>query len=80
MYGPPLDRQTIKLRGFWSARKLYRLSDRHLAEHTRISASFGGYMGVVSSARLFPTAVNLSFLDRSRCFFFQVAAQLSSRG
>jgi hypothetical protein len=27
-----------------------------------------------------PTAVNLSFLDRSRCFFFQVASHLWSRG
>jgi hypothetical protein len=27
-----------------------------------------------------PTAVNLSFLDRRHCFFFQVFPQLSSRG
>jgi hypothetical protein len=27
-----------------------------------------------------PTAVNLSFLDRGRYFFFQVAPHLSSRG
>jgi hypothetical protein len=26
------------------------------------------------------TAVNLRFLDQSRCFFFQVTPQLSSRG
>jgi hypothetical protein len=27
-----------------------------------------------------PTAVNLSFLDRSRYFFFQIAPHLSSQG
>jgi hypothetical protein len=37
--------------------------------------------GVAWSARRIPTAVNLSFQDRSRYFFIQVAApQLSSRG
>jgi hypothetical protein len=34
---------------------------------------------LVSSADA-PTAVNLSFLDRNRCFFFQLAPPLSWRG
>jgi hypothetical protein len=36
--------------------------------------------GVAWSAQRIPTAVNLGFLDRSRCFSIQVAPQLSSRG
>jgi hypothetical protein len=36
--------------------------------------------GVAWSAQLIPKVVNLSFLDRSRYFFLQVAPHLSSRG
>jgi hypothetical protein len=36
--------------------------------------------GVAWSAQWIPTAINLGFLDRSRCFFIQVAPQLSSWG
>jgi hypothetical protein len=39
-----------------------------------------GKRGIAWSARRFPTAVNLGFLDRNRYFFFQVAPRLSSRG
>jgi hypothetical protein len=39
-----------------------------------------GIEGVAWSAQRIPAAVNLSFQDRSRYFFFQVAPQLSSRG
>jgi hypothetical protein len=35
--------------------------------------------GVAWSAQRIPAAVNLSFQDRSRYFFIQVAPQLSSR-
>jgi hypothetical protein len=35
---------------------------------------------VAWSEQRIPTAVNLSFLDRSRYFFIPVAPQLSSRG
>jgi hypothetical protein len=43
------------------------------------SANFCGE-GVTWSAQRIPVAVNLSFQDRSRYFFIQVAPQLSSRG
>jgi hypothetical protein len=36
--------------------------------------------GVAWSAQRIPTAVNLSFQERNRYFFIQVAPQLSSRG
>jgi hypothetical protein len=65
-----------KLCGFYSASELYRLSN------CRWSVNFNTYFcrlkGVVWSVRLFPTAVNLGFLDQSRFFFFQVSPHLSS--
>jgi hypothetical protein len=36
--------------------------------------------GVAWSAQRIPAAINLSFQNRSRYFFIQVAPQLSSRG
>jgi hypothetical protein len=57
-----------KRRGYWSARELYRPNDRR------------GRRRYCQLAMSVPTAVNLSFLDRTRYFFFQVAPQLSLRG
>jgi hypothetical protein len=72
--------RTKELRGLYSARELYRLIDSHLS--VKFSANFCGYRSVAWSERLTPppTVVNLSFLDRSRYFFFQVASHFSSRG
>jgi hypothetical protein len=58
-----------KLRGFWSASGA---GQRFLVPNLRIE-------GCHVSARRFPTAVNLGFLDRSRYIFFQVASNLSSQ-
>jgi hypothetical protein len=48
------------------ASEVYRLSDRHLS--AKFSAERGVSRGQRSGSR---TAVNLSFLDRSRYFFFK---------
>jgi hypothetical protein len=45
-----------------------------------VSANFLQIDGVAWSVQRIPTAVNLSFLDRSRYFSIQVAPQLTSRG
>jgi hypothetical protein len=67
-----------KLRGLYSASKLYRLSYRHLL--VKFSATFAD-RGVSRGQRGgTPTAVSLSFVDRNRHFFFQVAPRLSLRG
>jgi hypothetical protein len=50
--------------------KLYRLSDRHFSADRGVSRGQRGRS---------PTVINLSFLDRSRYFFFQVAPNLSSQ-
>jgi hypothetical protein len=51
--------------------------DRHRSAN--FSANFCGETGVMWSARRFPAAVNLGFLDRCLYYFLQVASQLSSR-
>jgi hypothetical protein len=48
---------------------LVRLNDRHLL--AKFSTNFCGYSGVTCSGRRIPTAVNLTFLDRSRYFSFE---------
>jgi hypothetical protein len=45
-----------------------------------VSANILRVEGVTWSAQRIPTAVNIGFQDRSRCFFIQVDPQLSSRG
>jgi hypothetical protein len=45
-----------------------------------VSVNFLRIEGFAWSAQRIPTVVNLGFLDRSRYFFLEVAAQLSSRG
>jgi hypothetical protein len=58
-----------KLRGIQSASELYRLSDRHLS--TKLLPTFVD-RGVSRGERGGSlTAVNLSFLDRSRYFSFK---------
>jgi hypothetical protein len=58
--------------------ELYRRIDRHCRRNV-VSTSVD--RGVLRGQRGgSPTVVNLSFLDRSRYFFFQVALYLSSRG
>jgi hypothetical protein len=45
-----------------------------------VNANVRRYKGMGWSVQLVSTFVNLSFLDRSRYYFFQVAPHLSSRG
>jgi hypothetical protein len=66
------------LHGFNSASELYRLSNRHWSAN--FSVKFCGKRDVGGQRGWTPTAVNLSFLDRSRSFLFQVVPHLSSRG
>jgi hypothetical protein len=66
----------------------YSVNNSPQANHTdRVTAAAGEASvdlmrveDVAWSAQGIPTAVKLGFLDRSRCSFFQVAPQLSSRG
>jgi hypothetical protein len=69
--------QLKKLRGF-GPRANY--TDRSTAACWRIYCQLLRIVGVACSAQRISTVVNLGFLDRSRCFFLQVAPQLSSWG
>jgi hypothetical protein len=55
-------------------------TDRATAACRRSSCQPLRVEGVAWSVQRIPTVVNLGFLDRSRCFFIQVAPRLSSRG
>jgi hypothetical protein len=55
-------------------------TDRATAACQRSQCQLLRIEGVGRSAQRIPAAVNLSFQDRSRYFFIQVAPQLSSRG
>jgi hypothetical protein len=67
-----------KLHDPYSASELYRLIDRHWSQNLLPTfVDRGVSRGQRGGSR---TAVNHSFLDRSRYFFIQVAPQLSSRG
>jgi hypothetical protein len=59
---------TKKLRGFQSASELYRLNERNVS--ASFSANLCTYKNVAWSVWNL-NAVNLSFLDRSRYFFFK---------
>jgi hypothetical protein len=59
--------------------QLYRLSARRLLSMLVPTGPLLRVEDVAWSAQRFPTAVNYVFLDRSRYFFIQLAAQLSSR-
>jgi hypothetical protein len=54
-------------------------TDRATATCRRSQCELLRIEGVAWSAQRIPTAVNLSFLDRSR-YFLEIAPQLSSRG
>jgi hypothetical protein len=55
-------------------------ADRATSACWRSSANFLQIEGVAWSVQRIHPVVSLSFLDRSRYYFFQVAPQLSSRG
>jgi hypothetical protein len=65
-----------KLRGLYSVSELYRPSARRLSVKLLPPFADRGYR-VVSSTD--PYSRILGFLDRNRCYFFQVAPQLHSR-